>query len=156
MNKETQNIIEAIANDVLTLSHLILEDDSISINKKINKNTLNDSKLNKDIKTQIASLNEPVVIEALFNNYINFIEWDRPPGYGKQPPIDKLRDWALSRNIPTDNNTLFAIAKAIQRDGHEGRPIIATLEKEIAESFDKEFYDKLFDATINELTNYFN
>lgn len=156
MNKETQNIVEAIANDVLTLSHLILEDDSIAMNRKINKNTLKDSQLNKNIKTQIASLNEPVVIEALFNNYINFIEWDRPKGHGKQPPIDELRDWALSRGIPTDNSTLFAVAKAIQRDGHEGRPIIATLDKEIVESFDKEFYTKLFDSTINELTKYFN
>lgn len=156
MNEATLKIIEAIANDVLMLSHLILEDDSISMNRKINKNTLKDSQLNQNIKTQIASLNEPVVIEALFNNYINFIEWGRPKGYGKQPPIDELRDWALSRGIPTDNSTLFAIAKAIQRDGHEGRPIIAILEKEIVESFDKEFYTKLFESIINELTKYFN
>lgn len=156
MNNETKNIVKVIADDVLTLSHLILEDDSIAINRKINRNTLKDSQLNKKIRTQIASLDEPVVIEALFNNYINFIEWDRPKNYGKQPPIDELRDWALSRGIPTDNDTLFSISKAIQRDGHEGRPIISTLEREVVERFDKEFYKQLFDSTINELIKYFN
>ena len=141
MNTEIQSVIEAIANDVLILSQLILEDNGIS---------------NENVRTQIASLGDPVVIEALFDNYVDFIEHDRPREYGKQPPIDALRDWALSRGIPTDNGTLFLIARAIWRDGHEGRPIIATLEKEIEESFDKEFYTKLFNSTINELIKYFN
>lgn len=156
MNNATKKIIESIASDILTLSHLILEDDSISANRKINKNTLRDSQLNKNIKTQIASFEAPVIINTLFDNYINYIEWDRPKGYGKQPPIDELREWALSRGIPTDNDTLFSIAKAIQRDGHKGRPIIATLEKEIEKSFDTEIYSNLFNSLIDELIKYFN
>nr|DAE47084.1 MAG TPA: hypothetical protein [Caudoviricetes sp.] len=156
MNENTIKVIEALTEDVLTLSRLILEDDSISTNKKVRKNTLKESALKKDIKTEIKSLESPVIINALFDSYINYIEWNRPKEYGKQPPTDELRDWALSRGIPTDNSTLFLIARAIWRDGHEGRPIIATLEKEIEENFDKEIYDKLFNSIIEEITKYFN
>lgn len=156
MNEATLKIIEEIANDVLILSRLIMEDDSISANSKVNKNTLRDSNLKKDVETKIESLDNPVVINALFNHYIVFLEWTRPKEYGKMPPVSALRDWALSRGIPTDNSTLFLIARAIWRDGHEGRPILATLEKQIEESFEKEIFDKLFDSIIDELIKYFN
>lgn len=155
MNQATAKVIESIADELIVLAHLIMEDDTISINKKINKNTLRDSQLNKNI-AQAVAYSDDIVIQALFNNYITFIEWDRPPNYGKQPPLDSLRDWALSKGIPTDNNTLFAIAKAIQRDGHEGRPILAVLAKEITESFDKGYYDRLFTAITDEINKYFN
>lgn len=156
MNESTIKVIEALKEDILTLSRLILEDDNISLNRKVNKNTLSDSSLKKNIETKIESLESPVIIKTFFENYITFIENDRKPKQGKQPPTDELRDWALSRGIPTDNNTLFMIARAIWREGHEGRPIIATLEKEIDESFDNEVYDKLFNSIIEELTKYFN
>ena len=156
MNNATKSVIEAFKEDILTLSHLILEDDSISSNRKINKNTLADSKLRDDVKTEIRNLGEPVIIEALFDNYVTFLEWDRPKKYGKRPPIDELLEWAKSKGIPTDNNTLFAISTAIWRDGHEGRPILATLEKEIEKSFNSEVYDNLINAIIDELIKYFN
>ncbi len=156
MNEATIKIIEGIANDVLILSHLIMEDDTISSNRKINKNTLRDSNLIKDVETKIESIDNPVIINALFNHYVIFLEWSRPKKHKKKPPIDVLRDWALSRGIPTDNDTLWKISYAIWRDGHTGRPILATLEKEIEDSFDKEIFDKLFNSIIEEITKYFN
>jgi len=155
MNEATLKVIEAIADDILTYSHLILEDDSISTNKKVNKNTLKNSKLKEDLATS-TSLSNEVEIKTIFRKEINFIEWTRPKEYQKQPPIDELKEWAESRGIPTDNETLWKISFAIWKYGHEGRPIIETLEKEIEESFDKEQYDKLFNAVTNELTKYFN
>lgn len=149
-------IVNKIAEEILTLANLILEDDNISKNVKINKNTLRDSSLRNNIVSKIESLDEPIVINTLFDNYINFIEWDRPKEYGKQPPIDSLRNWAMSRGIPTDNSTLFIISRAIWRDGHKGRPIIATLEKEIEKSFEDGIFEELFEAIIKELTDYFN
>lgn len=158
MNQATTKVIEAIANDILTLAHLILETDKVSVNKKVNKNTLKDSALNENVATSVSEFGggSEYVIKAIFSNYINFLEWDRPEKHGDKPPIDALRDWALDRGIPTDNATLWAISTAIWRDGHEGRPIIAVLEKEIVESFDKEFYKELFDAIIDELIKFFN
>lgn len=156
MNESILKVIEEIAKDVLILSQLIMDDDSISSNRKVNKNTLRDSNLRKDIETKIESLDNPVVINALFNHYIIFLEWSRPKKHKKKPPIDVLRDWALSRGIPTDNETLWKISYAIWRDGHQGRPILATLEKEIEVSFDKDIFDKLFNSISEEITKYFN
>lgn len=153
MNEATIKVIEEIANDILRLAKLVI--DNVGVNAKTGKNTLKESALKRDLKIE-ANISEPVIINALFNNYVSFLEWDRPPNYGKMPPIDSLRDWALSRGISTDNSTLFAIAKAIQRDGHEGRPILATLDVEIEKAFDNGLFDKLFEAIIDEITKFFN
>lgn len=151
-----KTVVEAIATDVLTLAHLILETDNISVNKKTGKNTLKDSALNANVATSVSEIQGEFVIKAIFNHYINYIEWDRPKKYGKKPPIDSLRDWAISRGLPTDNNTLWAISTAIWRDGHTGRPILAVLEKEIEEAFEKEYFDKIFESLISELNKFFN
>ena len=156
VSNELDKVINAIANDCLILSKLILDNDEVSINNKVNINTLRNSKLQNDIRTEIDKQDNNIVISTLFNNYINYIEWTRPPNYGKQPPLDVLREWALSKGIPTDNSTLFLIARAIQRDGHEGRPIISVLEKHIVEDFDKEYYSRIFEAMIIDLTSFFN
>lgn len=157
MSDTITKTVEAIANDILILAHLILETDNVSVNEKVNKNTLKESALNENVATSVSTFGaNEFVIKAIFNNYINYIEWDRPKKYGDKPPIDALRDWALDRGVPDDNETLWMISTAIWRDGHVGRPIIATLEKEIEESFEKEFFEKLFNSIINELIKYFN
>lgn len=66
-----------------------------------------------------------------------------------------MRDWALRKGIPTDNNTLYAIQTAIVRDGIKGRPILATLANNIEELFEKQYFDELFTAIITELQNFF-
>lgn len=156
MNKATTDIIKAIADDVLALSRLILDDSKISDNVKVRKNTLANSKLKNDIEVKTAFNTNDTVITALFNNYITFIEWTRPKEHGKQPPLDTLRDWAIEKGIPTDNSTLFLIARAIWRDGHEGRPILATLDQEVQSEFNDEWFDKLFNTLIDDLTKYFS
>ncbi|WP_255491377.1 hypothetical protein [Dysgonomonas sp. ZJ279] len=142
MNNEIVKVIEAIAGEIVNLARLVLEDNTID---------LKDSSLSESIKVEIKSMGEPVVIEALFANYIGYLEQGRRPHQGKQPPTDELHNWALSRGIPTDNSTLFLISRAIWRDGYEGRPILATLEEELNKKFEDEWFDQLFEATIEEL-----
>lgn len=150
-------VVEKIADDLLTLAHLVLEDDGVSLNTKINQNTLKASALNGDLYATIANtLGEDVVISALFNHYVVYLEWDRPPQYGKQPPISALIDWARKRGIPTDADTLYAISYAIWRDGHDGRPIFATMDKEVAGLFDKDWAPRLFGALTSELDKFFS
>lgn len=156
MNAATQQVIKALTADVEALAKMILEDDSIGSNRKTGKNTLRDSDLLKNMQVKADNANDSVVINVLFDNYIDYIERGRAPKQGKQPPIDALRDWALSRGIPTDNSTLFLISRAIWRDGYAGRPILATLEKEIDALFEKEYYDKLFESLTEEITKFFN
>ncbi|WP_029902371.1 hypothetical protein [Prevotella sp. 10(H)] len=155
METAVTKVIEAIAADVMLLSQTLLGNDSIGINSKTGRNTLKGSSLVDNMKVNTRISGESVVIETLFDNYIEFIEQGRKPRSGKQPPIDSLRDWALSRGIPTDNSTLFLISRAIWRDGQEPRPILATLEEEIEKQFDDKWADMLLDAVTEEVSKYF-
>lgn len=154
MTPSLKKAIDQITNEIAILAGDIFKDDKISRNPKVNKNTLREKA--KDVNVSWRAANGNIVIEAYFDNYITFLEKGRVPRKGKFPPLDELRDWALSRNIPSDNSTLFLIARAIWRDGHEGRPILATLEERIDSKFETEWYDQLFEATIDELNKYFN
>lgn len=154
MTPALKKAIDQITNEIAILAGDIFKDDKVSNNPKVNKNTLR--KKAKDVNVSWRAANGNIVIEAYFDNYITFLEKGRAPRKGKFPPLDELRDWALSRNIPSDNSTLFLIARAIWRDGHEGRPILATLEEKIDCKFETEWYDQLFEATIDELNKYFN
>lgn len=158
MSKEgVQLAIDKIAKDMVALARAIMEDDTIGAINKVNRNTLKGSALHKDVTAFVKSqTNADPVIEALFNNYVEYLEWDRPEKYGKQPPISTLKEWAASNGIPTDVNTLWAISYAIWRDGHKGRPIFATMDKELDGLFLDDWADKLFNSLVDNLDNFFN
>lgn len=149
--------IDKIAGDLLALASAILEDDRYSTNDKVGKNTLRDSALNGDLEASISQFNgEDPVIRALFNDYVTFLEWDRPPKHKKKPPIHVLKDWAAKNGIPTDADTLWAISYAIWRDGHTGRPIFATMGIELDRLFIDDWSDKLYNAVVDNLDKYFS
>lgn len=157
MTTEVDKILNAIADDFLALAHAILEDDSISVNTKVGKNTLKDSALNDDLAVALSKTGrDDTVIRALFNNYVGYIEWTRPPKYKSRPPISALKDWAEKNGIPTDADTLYKISYAIWRDGHAGRPIFATIDNNLDALFNNDWSDALFNAINEELTQYFN
>jgi hypothetical protein len=158
MSRESvQLAIHKIADDLLALAATILETDVISNNTKVGKNTLRDSALNGDLEASISRINgDDPVIRAFFNHYVVYLEWDRPPKYKKQPPISVLKEWAAKNGIPTDAGTLWAISYAIWRDGHKGRPIFATMDKELDGLFLDDWADKLYDAIVDNLDNFFN
>lgn len=158
MSREgVQLVINKVAEDLLALAATILEDDSISTNEKIGKNTLRDSALNGDLAAAITTVSgDDPVIKALFNHYVVFLEWTRPPKYKKKPPISVLKEWASKNGIPTDAGTLWTISYAIWRDGHVGRPIFATMDKELDGLFIKDWSDRLYGAIIDNLDKFFN
>jgi len=146
-----------IADDLFALASAILEDDSISVNTKVGRNTLKDSALRDDLAVAISQTNgDDAVIRALFNNYVQYLEWDRPAKYGKQPPISVLVDWAKKNGIPTDAGTLWAISTAIWRDGHKGRPIFATIDSNLDNLYNTDWADDLFAGIIDNLETFFN
>lgn len=153
MTPELRKIIEAIGQDIISLAHQVMEDDSIGTNPKTGKNTLKNSALMQNISFSGEGESD-VVIRTFFDNYVQYIESGRAAG--KMPPISALEAWAKRRGISTDNNTLYAIANAIKRDGIAARPILATLEKEIEQRFEQQWADQLFEALTTELTKYFN
>jgi hypothetical protein len=151
--------IQTIANELLVLAHTTLETDRVGTNPKSGSNTLSDSQLNKDLLTvwkAVLSGRNDVVVTALFNNYVQYLDWQRPKKYGKKPPIDTLKDWAVQNGIPTDADTLWAISTAIWRDGHSRRPIFGTLNEYCNKTFESDWADRLFEALTDELDNFFN
>lgn len=156
MNQQAVNVaIRRIAADLVALAKTVLEDDSVGINIKVGVNTLAGSAMHNALARAVDLSGDPVVT-ALFNHYVVYLEWDRPQMYGKQPPIDVLKDWAEKNGIPTDADTLWKISYAIWRDGHKGRPIFATLDRETDAIYTTDWADKLFSALTTDLDNIFN
>lgn len=153
MTPELRKVIVAIGQDIISLTHKVMEDDSIATNPKTGNNTLKNSTLMQNISFS-AEDESNVVIRTFFDNYIQYIEQGRIAG--TMPPISALEVWAKQRGISTDNSTLYAIANAIKRDGIAARPVLATLEKEIEKRFEQQWADQLFKALTTELTKYFN
>lgn len=144
-----------IAQNFIKLAQSVMDDDAVGVNVKIGRNTLSDSALRANIESTLKT-HDDIVLTLLFNHYVTYLEWDRPAKYGKQPPIDALKDWAEKNGIPTDASTLWAISYAIWRDGHVGRPIFATLDKLIDGAFADDWAPQIFNAVVEELDNFFN
>jgi len=144
-----------IAQNLIELARSVMDDDAVGVNVKIGRNTLTDSALKEQIEGHVKAQDD-LVVTLLFNHYVTYLEWDRPAKYGKQPPIDALKDWAEKNGIPTDASTLWSISYAIWRDGHVGRPIFATLDKLLDEAFGDNWAPQIFDALVEELDNFFN
>jgi len=142
MNAAINKIIHAIASDV----HLLIRQVFV-------ENSLKDTALLHDMQLTVSAANNPV-IEVIFSDYVEYIEKGRVPG-GKQPPIDALRDWALKHSIPTDNQTLWLIARSIKNRGTAPRPILANLEKYVEESFENKWSGILFDTITDEVAKYY-
>lgn len=154
MTPQLTKVIEAIGNDIILLARRVMHDDSVGLNSQTGKNTLKDSILSQNISYTAAGNDDNIVITTLFANYVQYVENGRTAG--KMPPISALEQWAKRRGIPTDSGTLYAIANTIRHDGIAARPILATLEKEIEQRFDNEWYDRIFEALTTELTKHFN
>lgn len=149
--------MEKIGDDLMALAVAVLEDDSVSTNIKVGKNTLKDSMLRNELAQTISlTSGDDIVIKALFEHYVTYIEWDRPKKHGKQPPIDVLKGWAAKNGIPTDADTLWRISYAIWRDGYQGRPIFATMDRELDGLFRNDWADKLLASITDNLDNFFN
>ena len=159
MDAELAKIIKSFAEDIVEEARKIMAS-NIGINEKTGTNTLKNSDLYKQIDWSFREEGEDIIIDTLFNFYITFIEWERPKNYGKMPPISVIQKWLVKKHIaPLNKNirsTAFVIARAIQRDGHKGRPILATLFKNTDEKWDKDLSYKLFNELIKDLNAYFN
>lgn len=143
MNTSMLSVVQSIAEDALTLAQWVMD-----------KQGLKDSQAREDIDYTI-SQSDNIMIELLFDDYITYIEKGRKPN-STIPPISTIRDWALRKNIPTDNGTLYAIAKAIARDGVAPRPIMDLLITELERAFDSKWSVDLFDFIVQQIENLFD
>lgn len=166
MTKDVQNILSAIMSDVLQQIHEILAS-KVGINTKVGHNTLEGSDLDHNIKGTITD----GTLDIEFPDYIVYLEWTRPPEYGKRPPIDVIMKWmekkhilTTARNINETKSIAFLISRAIWRDGWDGRIIAglldgysgtSPLDAYIDKQWENKWSDWLYNAITKELDTYF-
>lgn len=157
LNADTMMICREIAQDIVKAAREVMAS-SIGVNDKVGKNTLADSDMARQIDWNI-QFGDDVVIQTLFNYYIQFIEEGRPPKKGKMPPEKAIIGWLRRKHIVSSNKNIrsvaFLIRRAIWRDGYNARPILRTLEKETDRLWEIKWADKLFEALIKDLTEFF-
>lgn len=146
---------EATINRIITR---LSEDMLTSMQEALAFVSLQKSNLYKELATRSTYTNDNIVVELLTNSYITFA--DRGRGKTNTPPIDKtnwipkLIDWAKRNGVPSDNKTIWAIKKKIDKEGYEGKHFL----KMYNETLDKKLSDTLsiiYDELLNDLQDWF-
>lgn len=154
MNREINKITRELATSFLTAFRAILQS-GVGINTKVNKNTLQNSSLNKNAHAAVKEDENDVIAELLVNDYIQFIESGRRKG-AKFPPVAPIVKWCRKNGIPTDNSTIFLIRRAISRDGIPARTIMENVYIIMDNEMEQQYYDRIFDSIIVEINKFFN
>lgn len=158
MNNDTIMICREIAQDIVRAAREVMAS-SVGINDKVGKNTLVDSDLSRQIDWKIDFSGERVIIDTLFNYYIQFIEEGRKPQTGKMPPEDAIIKWMRRKHIVSSNRNIrsvaFLIRRAIWRDGYNARPVLKTLSDNVDDLWETKWADQLFEALIKDINEYF-
>ena len=147
-----EQVIIAFRDDILAIIRAVMSGDA-GINNKTGSNTLADSNLIKSLEV-IATDDGDLVFDVMMNDYIQYIESGRRKG-AKMPPVEPIVKWAKRHGIPSDNGTIWAIRKAISRDGIRPRPIFEHVMEELDNKWDNEWSDKLFDEITKIIDEFF-
>lgn len=161
MTEQLKIIIRAISKDIVEAARRIMASD-VGINQKTKppKNTLVGSNLYKQIKRSWKEDGDNIVIDTFFNDYIGYIEWDRPPKYKKRPPTREIVKWLQRKHIVSSNDNInsvsYVISRSIWKKGWKGRKITEALDKYVDSHFDEKYADMIFNALFQEVDNYFS
>ena len=146
------NVAKAIASDVVSLVRQVMEGDT-GINRKVGVNTLKDSELFKSVR---ASASGDIVIDLLLNDYVIYVESGRRKG-SKMPPPTAIASWCKRKGLPSHNSPVWAICRAISRDGIAPRPVMATVfDLMDSDEWSGRWLDELFEEITKVLDNYFS
>lgn len=155
---DIRKIAKIIAEEMVSGARQIMASD-IGVNAKVNKNTLVDSDLYKQVKTKSYTDPDGLVIDVLFNHYIDFIESGRPPMHGKRPPIDVIEKWLKRKHIVSSNENIrsvaFLVSRAIWRDGYKARKVLTALDDWTDRQFDERWGDMIFDMLMEDVDDWF-
>ena len=162
--RRLEQALEELGNEVIKHFREVM-DSSMGINPKTGTNTLKDSNLYKQMDMKVYPDRE--MVEVLINSYAEYVDMGRmshaevktgnftPMKNGGFPPLDVLRDWAQRKGIPTDNRTLYLIGRSIAINGIRPRPVFSYAWRDLEDML-PEYLDKLFEAIINDLVEWFN
>lgn len=159
MDVKLAKVIQEISDDIVRAVREVMSSD-VGINDKVGINTLHGSNLYRQIKQSWKEDGENVVIDTIFNHYLEYIEWDRPPKYGRRPPVKEIIKWLRRKHIVSSNENIksvaYAVSLSIWRNGWKGRKVLETLDKYVDNGFDEKYADMLFEAIMEETEKYFN
>lgn len=162
--RKLREVLEELGNEVIKHFREVMNSD-MGINPKTGTNTLKDSNLYKQMDMKVYPDRE--MVEVLINSYAEYVDMGRmshaevktgnftPMKNGGFPPLNVLRDWAQRKGIPTDNRTLYLIGRSIAINGIRPRPVFSYAWRDLEDML-PEYLDKLFEAIINDLVEWFN
>ena len=162
--RRLEQALEELGNEVIKHFREVM-DSSMGINQKTGTNTLKDSNLYKQMDMKVYPDRE--MVEVLINSYAEYVDMGRmshaevktgnfkPMKNSGFPPLDVLRDWAQRKGIPTDNRTLYLIGRSIAINGIRPRPVFSYAWRDLEDML-PEYLDKLFEAIINDLVEWFS
>lgn len=158
MTPDRARIAGMISADIVSAARQVMSS-STGVNDKVGVNTLTGSNLYNQIRSSW-KFGSDLVIDTVFNGYLEYIEHDRPPKYGRRPPVMEIAKWLRRKQIVSSNENIlsvaYAVSYAIWRDGHRGRKVFDRLEQYIDGGFDGGIYeDWLTDLLFAELDKYF-
>lgn len=162
--RRLEQALEELGNEVIKHFREVMDSD-MGINPKTGTNTLKDSNLYKQMDMKVYPDRE--MVEVLINSYAEYVDMGRmshaevktgnfaPMKNSGFPPLNVLRDWAQRKGIPTDNRTLYLIGRSIAINGIRPRPVFSYAWRDLEDML-PEYLDKLFEAIINDLVEWFN
>lgn len=162
--RRLEQALEELGNEVIKHFREVMDSD-MGINSKTGTNTLKGSNLYKQMDMKVYPDRE--MVEILINSYAEYVDMGRmshaevktgnftPMKNSGFPPLDVLRDWAQRKGIPTDNRTLYLIGRSIAINGIRPRPVFSYAWRDLEDML-PEYLDKLFEAIINDLVEWFN
>ena len=157
LNSDTMMICREITQDIIKAAREVMAS-SVGVNDKVGKNTLADSNLSRQIDWSI-QFGDDVVIQTLFNYYIQSIEEGRKPQTGEMPSEGEIIKWMRRKHIVSSNKNIrsvaFLIRRAIWRDGYHARPVMKTLSKKTDALWEK-WAEQLFDTLIKDINDFFS
>ena len=159
MTEQLKIIIMEISKDIIRAARQVMSSD-VGINEKVGFNTLHGSNLYRQISTSWKETGDNIVVDTLFNHYIGYIEWDRPPKHKKRPPTREIVKWLQRKHIVSSNENInsvaYVISRSIWKKGHKGRKIFDMLDKYVDSGFENKYADMIFDALFKEVDDYFS
>lgn len=145
---------QALKELELMLREEVLRRMRSSINAKTQTPTLIGSDLEHSVAT-VQTSEESFAFQIA--DYWQYVAYGRKAG-AKMPPIEAILNWIRRKGIRfegrTENQTAWAIAIAIQRDGIEGRPFMGSSDYD-TEDTEKvlPYLDAIFDNWAEKLFN---
>ena len=159
MNSDINKLAREFSDDLIKEARRLMSSE-MGVNKKTGTNTLHNSDLYKKLEAEVQQNQDDLIINVLFNFYIVYINWERPPFYKKWPRVDAIKKWIISKNICPTNLTInqftYLVGKSIYEKGHAARPILDTLFNNTNKLWENHYAEQFFLTTIKPIIDYFN